>query len=84
MQTMLTQVPRLIGRGIATLSPGLIGLALELAVPPLSLLVLAWIAVSVAAGAGTLVVADCRRIVCLEVAPPTAPPKTPTPPSRPE
>ena len=40
--------------------------------------------VHLAVGSGTLVVADGRRIVCLDVAPPTAPPKTPTPPSRPE
>ncbi|MGA2496504.1 MAG: glycosyltransferase family 2 protein [Tepidisphaeraceae bacterium] len=55
LQTMLTQVPRLIGRGVTTFSPRLLGLALELAVPPLSLLVFAWIVLSAAAVAGAFV-----------------------------
>ncbi len=54
LQTMMTQAPRLIGRGIVAFSPWLIGLALELAVPPLSLLVLAWIGVSAGALSGAL------------------------------
>jgi cellulose synthase/poly-beta-1,6-N-acetylglucosamine synthase-like glycosyltransferase len=40
LQTLLTQVPRLLAVGL--LRPRILGLALDLAVPPLSLLVLLW------------------------------------------
>ena len=43
VQTLLTQAPRLLGAGLARGRPGLIGLGLELAVPPLSLLVAGWV-----------------------------------------
>lgn len=43
VQTLLTQVPRLVAAGIFRGRPALIGLAFELAVPPLSLLALAWL-----------------------------------------
>ena len=42
VRTLLTQVPRLALTGISRLRPGLLGLALELGVPPLSLLVVLW------------------------------------------
>jgi cellulose synthase/poly-beta-1,6-N-acetylglucosamine synthase-like glycosyltransferase len=42
VHTMLTQAPRLIGAGLLRLRPGLIGLGLELAIPPLSLLAAVW------------------------------------------
>ena len=57
LQTMLTQVPRLLAQGIGRGSPKLLGLALELAVPPLSLLVLVWIVLSAAAVVGTMLAA---------------------------
>jgi cellulose synthase/poly-beta-1,6-N-acetylglucosamine synthase-like glycosyltransferase len=43
VQTMLTEAPRLLFAGLARLRPGLIGLGLELGVPPLSLLVAVWV-----------------------------------------
>jgi cellulose synthase/poly-beta-1,6-N-acetylglucosamine synthase-like glycosyltransferase len=42
LQTLLTQVPRLLAAGVRRGRPGLLGLALELSVPPLSLLFLLW------------------------------------------
>ncbi len=42
LQTIITQVPALIKEGIRQLSFPLLGLALELSVPPLSLLVMFW------------------------------------------
>lgn len=42
VQTLLTQAPRLILAGLVRLRPSLVGLGLELAVPPLSLLVAGW------------------------------------------
>jgi cellulose synthase/poly-beta-1,6-N-acetylglucosamine synthase-like glycosyltransferase len=42
VQTMLTQAPRLLVRGLFTARPSLIALGLELAVPPLSLLMIGW------------------------------------------
>ena len=42
VHTLVTQAPRLIAAGVARLRPGLIGLGLELAVPPLSLLFATW------------------------------------------
>jgi hypothetical protein len=42
LQTMLTQVPRLLAAAIGQRRPSLFGLALELGVPPLSLLFLLW------------------------------------------
>jgi cellulose synthase/poly-beta-1,6-N-acetylglucosamine synthase-like glycosyltransferase len=42
MQTLLTQAPGLVLAGLARLRPRLIGLGLELAVPPLSLLIAGW------------------------------------------
>lgn len=42
LQTLLTQVPRLIGQAIRLRRPDLLGLALELGVPPLSMVCLAW------------------------------------------
>ncbi|HEX3151206.1 MAG TPA: glycosyltransferase family 2 protein [Gemmataceae bacterium] len=42
VQTLVTQVPRLIASGLVRLRPQLIGLGLELLVPPLSLLVVVW------------------------------------------
>ena len=40
LQTMVTQMPRLLWGGLLRLSPALIGLALDLLIPPLSLLVM--------------------------------------------
>ncbi len=51
LRTMLTQVPRLFVAGIVRCRPRLLGLALELSVPPLSLLFLVWAMVLAAAGA---------------------------------
>jgi cellulose synthase/poly-beta-1,6-N-acetylglucosamine synthase-like glycosyltransferase len=42
VQTLLTQCPRLVLTGLIRLRLGLVGLGLELAVPPLSLLVTGW------------------------------------------
>lgn len=42
LQTLLTQCPRLLAAGVAKRQPKLIGLALELSVPPLSMLLLLW------------------------------------------
>src|SRR5205823_5794486 len=44
VQTLLTQVPRLVKAGLLRLRPDLLGLALELSVPPLSMLFLVWAA----------------------------------------
>jgi cellulose synthase/poly-beta-1,6-N-acetylglucosamine synthase-like glycosyltransferase len=49
LQTMLTQAPRLLLAAVRRGRPSLLGLALELAVPPLSLLALLWAAVLAAA-----------------------------------
>jgi cellulose synthase/poly-beta-1,6-N-acetylglucosamine synthase-like glycosyltransferase len=43
MRTMLTQVPRLLGAAVRQRRFDLLGLALELSVPPLSLLFLLWV-----------------------------------------
>jgi cellulose synthase/poly-beta-1,6-N-acetylglucosamine synthase-like glycosyltransferase len=43
MHTLLTQAPRLLLAGVLGLRPRLIGLGLELAVPPLSLLFAVWV-----------------------------------------
>jgi cellulose synthase/poly-beta-1,6-N-acetylglucosamine synthase-like glycosyltransferase len=51
LQTLLTQVPGLLRAALARRRLGLLGLALELSVPPLSMLVLLW-AVGVAGLAG--------------------------------
>jgi cellulose synthase/poly-beta-1,6-N-acetylglucosamine synthase-like glycosyltransferase len=45
LQTLLSQVPRLLGAAVRQGRPGLLGLALELSVPPLSMLLLSWVAV---------------------------------------
>lgn len=42
VQTTLSQGPRLFAQGVLGCRPGLVGLALELAVPPLSLLIVIW------------------------------------------
>jgi cellulose synthase/poly-beta-1,6-N-acetylglucosamine synthase-like glycosyltransferase len=44
VHTLLTQAPRLMIAGLARFRPGLFGLGLELAVPPLSLLIAVWAA----------------------------------------
>jgi cellulose synthase/poly-beta-1,6-N-acetylglucosamine synthase-like glycosyltransferase len=49
LQTLLTQVPRLLTAGLRQWRPSLLGLALELSVPPLSLLFLLWAFASAAA-----------------------------------
>jgi cellulose synthase/poly-beta-1,6-N-acetylglucosamine synthase-like glycosyltransferase len=51
LQTILRNVPRLVGQGLKRQRPGLIGLAFDLAVPPLALLVILWCVVALAAGA---------------------------------
>lgn len=51
LQTLLANGPRLLARGLARLQPGLVGLALDLCVPPLSLLVLLWLAAMIATAA---------------------------------
>jgi cellulose synthase/poly-beta-1,6-N-acetylglucosamine synthase-like glycosyltransferase len=51
LKTLLTQAPRLFFAGIIRLRPSLIGLALELSVPPLSVLALAWVGAVALAGA---------------------------------
>jgi cellulose synthase/poly-beta-1,6-N-acetylglucosamine synthase-like glycosyltransferase len=50
LQTLLTQVPRLVGAAFRRGRPGLLGLALELSVPPLSMLFLLWAAAGAVAG----------------------------------
>ncbi|MCC7409900.1 MAG: glycosyltransferase [Phycisphaeraceae bacterium] len=52
VQTLLTQTPRLFWEGLRQMRPSLWGLAMELAVPPLALLCLGWMGVTVAAGIG--------------------------------
>jgi cellulose synthase/poly-beta-1,6-N-acetylglucosamine synthase-like glycosyltransferase len=42
LQTLVTQMPRLLGAAVRRRKPGLLGLALELSVPPLSLVFLLW------------------------------------------
>lgn len=42
VQTMITQVPRLLLGAITRMRPRLFGLALEMSIPPLSLLILTW------------------------------------------
>jgi len=54
LQTLLTQVPRLLKAAIAQKRFDLFALALEVAVPPLSLLVLAWLALTAVAFGLTL------------------------------
>ncbi len=54
LQTLLHFVPRLFGQGLRRCNPGLIAAALDLAVPPLSLLVLAWCVTTLAAVAAAL------------------------------
>jgi cellulose synthase/poly-beta-1,6-N-acetylglucosamine synthase-like glycosyltransferase len=54
LRTLATQTPRLLAAAIRSQRPGLLGLALELSVPPLSALVLAWLAILVALTAGCL------------------------------
>jgi len=49
LKTLLTQVPRLVSASIQQGRLGLLALALDLCVPPLSLLVLLWLAASLAA-----------------------------------
>ena len=49
VQTLLSQAPRLAWGALIQGRPGLLALALELAVPPLSLLLFAWLAVLTAA-----------------------------------
>src|SRR5262249_7121868 len=51
LQTLLTQAPRLVLASLRQWRPSLLGLALELSVPPLSLLLLLW-AVAVAGALG--------------------------------
>ncbi len=51
VQTLVTQSPRLIGRGVFGLRPKLVGLGLELAVPPLSLLLVLWAVGAISWGA---------------------------------
>ena len=44
--TLLTQVPRLTWHGLSRLRPSLLGMALDLAVPPLALLCMIWLLVA--------------------------------------
>jgi cellulose synthase/poly-beta-1,6-N-acetylglucosamine synthase-like glycosyltransferase len=48
VQTLLTQAPRLLLAGLVRLRPALVGLGLEVAVPPVSLLVAGWTGLLVA------------------------------------
>lgn len=48
VQTLLTQAPRLLGGGLIRFRPSLIMLGLELAVPPMSLTVVAWTLITLA------------------------------------
>jgi cellulose synthase/poly-beta-1,6-N-acetylglucosamine synthase-like glycosyltransferase len=66
IQTMLTQVPRLLGAAIRRGQPSLFGLALELSVPPLSLLLLLWAVVL--AGAVGLWLCDGSALPALVLA----------------
>ena len=50
LQTLLNQVPRLLGEGLRQRRFDLVAIALELAVPPLSLLALLWLAAAVICG----------------------------------
>jgi cellulose synthase/poly-beta-1,6-N-acetylglucosamine synthase-like glycosyltransferase len=52
LQTLLTQVPRLLGQAIAQANVSLLALALDLAVPPLTLLVMLWVGALLGAIAG--------------------------------
>jgi cellulose synthase/poly-beta-1,6-N-acetylglucosamine synthase-like glycosyltransferase len=62
LQTLVTQVPRLVTRSLVRGRVGLLALALDLAVPPLSLLVMLWVvamlgAIAVGALTGTWAIA---------------------------
>ena len=68
MRTILTEVPRLVGRFLATGSLSLIAMALELAVPPLSLLVgITLVSAIVFAGVG-LATTNWWPLACLAAA----------------
>jgi cellulose synthase/poly-beta-1,6-N-acetylglucosamine synthase-like glycosyltransferase len=65
MRTILTEVPRLLGRFLVTGSLSLLALALELAVPPLSLLVgISTLSALIFAGVG-IATANWWPLVCL-------------------
>jgi cellulose synthase/poly-beta-1,6-N-acetylglucosamine synthase-like glycosyltransferase len=55
LQTIKTQAPRLLKEAIASLRPALLAMVLDLSVPPLSFLVLIWLAVTALVLAGASV-----------------------------
>jgi cellulose synthase/poly-beta-1,6-N-acetylglucosamine synthase-like glycosyltransferase len=61
--TLLTQVPRLLGSALRRGRPALLGMALDLSVPPLALLCLLW--VLVAGGSALLAVRGGHRLPAL-------------------
>lgn len=71
LQTLLTQVPRLLFGCVRRLDPRLLLMALDLAVPPLSLLVIGWIGATVLCMATAMLGASNRpamTLACLGVA----------------
>ena len=58
--TLLTQTPRLLWHALTKVRPGLLGMAIDLAVPPLALLCLLWTVV--AAGAVAVAAAGSGRL----------------------
>ncbi|MBD1911528.1 glycosyltransferase family 2 protein [Leptolyngbya sp. FACHB-8] len=65
LQTLLTQVPRLTAEGLRQMRFDLIALALDMLVPPLSLLVMAWIGAMVVLVAATLLGASVGPAIAL-------------------
>jgi cellulose synthase/poly-beta-1,6-N-acetylglucosamine synthase-like glycosyltransferase len=65
MQTLVTQVPRLLGAFVRRLDPRLLLMALDLAVPPLSLLVFGWLAATIVCVGAALLGANLWPAVLL-------------------
>jgi cellulose synthase/poly-beta-1,6-N-acetylglucosamine synthase-like glycosyltransferase len=65
MQTLLTQVPRLLGAGLRQGRLDLIALGMDLIVPPLSLLVMLWLGGMIALLGATLVGATASGAIAL-------------------
>lgn len=65
LQTLLTQVPRLLGAGLQQQRLDLIALGLDLAVPPLSLLVMLWVGGMAVLSGATLLGATAGGAIAL-------------------
>ncbi|MGL5083166.1 MAG: glycosyltransferase family 2 protein [Microcoleaceae cyanobacterium] len=67
LQLILTQAPRLIGAALQQKRWDLLAMALDLSVPPLSLLIMVWLGVTIMAGLATLVGLSGQPLVLLTV-----------------